>query len=123
MFWEMESETPQRSHRHRICDDVLFDFPPDEFKLASFSSIANLKQALQTAGSGPKASFSFSSNSRYVGVRCKVPKCPAFFSYKIELTPETEGKVLRVNKFRNHHSHSAKYQSKNRLAEMVEYLE
>ena len=31
--------------------------------------------------------------------------------------------MLRTNKFRNHHSHAAKYQSKNRLSEMVEYLE
>jgi spore coat polysaccharide biosynthesis protein SpsF (cytidylyltransferase family) len=42
-------------------------------------------------------------------------------SYKIEMV--AEGKVLHPNKFRNHHSHSAKYESKNKLSDMVDYLE
>lgn len=69
----------------------LIRFPLCDFKLASFTSIANLKQALR-AGNGLKASFKFTSNSKYVGIRCKVPKCPAFLSYRI--SDSADGKIL-----------------------------
>ena len=64
-------------------NDVVFDFPPSSFKGASFSSIADLKKAIRSQESSLKASFSFSSNSRYVSLRCKTPHCLSHITYKI----------------------------------------
>ena len=56
-------------------DDVVFAFPPDDFQLASFNSIGDLKRALKGINSELRANYSFTSNSKYVGVKCKIPKC------------------------------------------------
>src|ERR1700679_656210 len=78
-----EEESPSPPKRPRKLNEVIFDFPQNEFRLQTFPSISNLKSALKLQPGALKASFKTSSNSHHVGLHCKVPSCQAFLSYTI----------------------------------------
>jgi hypothetical protein len=50
------------------------------------------------------AKYSYSSNSKYVSMKCKIMNCTAALSYGINTLTREDGEVikeLRVKKFRN----------------------